>query len=79
MCTKGNNMATYNRMIDLVLSIFLIVGGYQFYFWCQRNALFKPREFGTSLDDLIPYTPAWVWIYSFLYFPVILLDRKSVV
>ena len=30
------------------------------------------REFRLSLDDRIPFWPAWVWIYSFLYYPAIL-------
>jgi len=59
-------------VIDLVLSAVLIVGGYQFYFWCQRNALFEPRELGTFLDERIPFMPAWVWIYSLPYYPAIL-------
>jgi len=59
-------------VINLVLSGVLIVGGYQFYFWCQRNAPFEARELGSFIDDLIPYAPRWVWVYGFLYFPVIL-------
>jgi membrane-associated phospholipid phosphatase len=65
-------MRTTNYMINLVLSGVLIVGAYQFYFWCQRNMLFAPREFNAVLDDFIPYVPQWVWIYSFLYYPAIL-------
>ncbi len=30
-------MQTIDRIIQLVVSLFLIVGVYQFYFWCQRN------------------------------------------
>jgi membrane-associated phospholipid phosphatase len=59
-------------MIHLILSTFLIVGVYQFYFWCQRNYLTEPRELKLPVDDWIPYKPGWVWIYSFLYYPVIL-------
>ena len=58
--------------IHLTLSVFLIVGVYQFYFWCQRNPLTSPRELPAALDERIPYWPAWVWVYSFLYYPVIL-------
>ncbi len=64
------NAADY--MVHLTLSVFLIVGVYQFYFWCQRNALAPARELRLSVDDRIPYWPAWVWIYSFLYYPAIL-------
>jgi membrane-associated phospholipid phosphatase len=65
-------MKLSNYLVDLVLSGVLIVGAYQFYFWCQRNALFEPRELASKLDDLIPYAPQWVWVYSFLYYPAIL-------
>jgi membrane-associated phospholipid phosphatase len=65
-------MRVADYVINLVLSAVLIVGAYQFYFWCQRNAPFEAREFGSSIDDLIPYVPRWVWVYSFLYYPAIL-------
>ncbi len=63
-------LADYFR--HLVLSVILIVGGYQFYFWCQRNVMRAPRRLLIAVDDRIPYRPAWVWIYSFLYYPAIL-------
>jgi membrane-associated phospholipid phosphatase len=65
-------MTAWDYGIQLTLSVFLIVGVYQFYFWCQRNPLAEPRQLRLPLDDLIPYRPNWVWIYSFLYYPVIL-------
>jgi membrane-associated phospholipid phosphatase len=65
-------MSLGHQLINLILSAFLIVGVYQFYFWCQRNPVFEPRELGVTLDERIPYVPGWVWIYSFLYYPVIL-------
>jgi membrane-associated phospholipid phosphatase len=64
------NAADY--LIHLTLSVVLIVGGYQFYFWCQRNPFTTPREFRFALDERIPFRPGWVWIYNGLYFPVIL-------
>jgi membrane-associated phospholipid phosphatase len=65
-------MSTADYVIELVLSVFLIVGVYQFYFWCQRNPLGRSRELRLAVDDRIPYWPSWVWIYSFLYYPAIL-------
>ena len=62
---------TIDRMIQLLLSIVLIVGVYQFYFWCQRNAVSAPRQLRLPIDDWIPFQPRWVWIYSCLYYPVI--------
>ena len=71
-------MPTIDRIIQLIVSVFLIVGVYQFYFWCQRNPLTEAREFRLPLDDRIPYRPRWVWIYSFLYYPVIVAVNWSV-
>lgn len=63
-----------DALVQFVLSIFLIVGVYQFYFWCQTNPLArKTRGMRLALDDAIPYRPHWVWIYSFLYYPVVLV------
>ena len=58
-------------VIQLALSVILIIGVYQFYFWCQRHHFSKPRQLRTLLDDVIPFQPSWVWIYSCLYYPVI--------
>ena len=65
-------MKPIDYAINLTLSVFLIVGVYQFYFWCQRNHLVAPRELKLRVDDWIPYWPSWVWIYSFIYYPLIL-------
>jgi membrane-associated phospholipid phosphatase len=58
--------------INLFLSAMLIVGVYQFYFWCQRNPLSAPRELALSLDERVPYWPTWVWVYTGIYYPLIL-------
>jgi membrane-associated phospholipid phosphatase len=60
-----------DQLIQFMLSVVLIIGIYQFYFWCQRNAVTQPRQLRLPIDDLIPYRPRWVWIYSFLYYPVL--------
>lgn len=65
-------MKPADYMIHLALSIFLIVGVYQFYFWCQRHQFARPRRLKLPVDDWIPYRPNWVWVYSFLYYPAIL-------
>jgi membrane-associated phospholipid phosphatase len=71
-------MSQADYLIHLTLSVFLIVGAYQFYFWCQRNPLAEPRELRLRIDDWIPYWPTWVWVYSFLYYPVILYTNWAV-
>jgi membrane-associated phospholipid phosphatase len=58
--------------IALISAFVMIVGGYQFYFFVQRHHLGEPRQFSTILDDHVPFRPGWVWIYSGLYYPIIL-------
>lgn len=53
-------MSAADYLIDLTLSVFLIIGVYQFYFWCQRNYVAQPRELRLPVDDWIPYRPGWV-------------------
>jgi membrane-associated phospholipid phosphatase len=65
-------MQVIDYAINLVLSVILIIGVYQFYFWCQRNHVTAPRELALALDEWIPYRPRWVWIYSCIYYPLIL-------
>jgi len=65
-------MTVTDYAVHLILGAILIVGAYQFYFWCQRNPLRPARELRLPLDDRIPFRPEWVWIYSLLYYPVIL-------
>jgi membrane-associated phospholipid phosphatase len=65
-------MRPFDYVVHLVLSVVLIFGGYQFYFFTQRHIWFKTREFKARLDDKIPFWPWWSWIYSFLYYPAIL-------
>ena len=65
-------MRVTDYLIHLTLSVILIIGVYQFYFWCQRNYVLEPRELRLRIDEYIPYWPRWVWIYSCLYYPLIL-------
>jgi membrane-associated phospholipid phosphatase len=65
-------MALTDYVLHLILSVFLIIGVYQFYFWCQRNVIKKPCDLSLGIDKCVPYWPSWVWIYSFLYYPMIL-------
>jgi membrane-associated phospholipid phosphatase len=65
-------MSTADFAAHLFLGAILIVGGYQFYFWCQRNPLRAARELRLPLDDRIPFWPGWVWIYGVFYWPGVL-------
>ncbi len=66
-------MSLFDHFVHLLMAIILIVGGYQFYFLVQRRHLGEPVEFPPNIDDFIPFRPGWVWIYSGLYYPIILL------
>jgi hypothetical protein len=66
-------MSLLDHVVHLLIAIILIVGGYQFYFLVQRRHLGEPIEFASKIDDRIPFRPEWVWVYSGLYYPVILL------
>jgi membrane-associated phospholipid phosphatase len=66
-------MSVLDHVVHLLMAIILIVGGYQFYFLVQRSHLGEPIEFSSRIEDKIPFRPEWVWVYSGLYYPVILL------
>lgn len=68
-------MTAGDYAVDMVLTVFIIFGIYQFYFWCQRNTMRPPRELSSRFDDLIPFRPGWVWIYSGLYYPLIVFGN----
>lgn len=70
-------MDLLDRIIEVVMSIVLIIGGYQFYFWAQRQRWFPARTLETRLDSKISYDPRWVWVYSGLYYPMIILVALS--
>ena len=57
----------------------VIAGGYQLYFWVQRNNRHVvARCMRTPIDDRIPFWPSWVWLYSFFYFIVIGMTVVSI-
>jgi membrane-associated phospholipid phosphatase len=70
-CREGR-MKPHDYLVNLILSVILIVGTYQFYFLTQRKPLFKTRVYHSRLDEAVPFWPSWAWIYSFLYYPAIL-------
>jgi len=65
-------LTVQDTVVNLVLSVVLIVGAYQFYFFTQRHPWREARSFHSPLDERIPFVPAWSWVYSFLYYPAIL-------
>lgn len=71
------NFLEYLEFAVLVTAV--VTGGYQLYFWVQRhNHHYPTRCFKIALDDLIPFWPRWIWIYSFLYYVMIGLTVVSI-
>lgn len=66
-----------DRILEAALTIVLIIGGYQFYFWAQRQTFYEARYLTTRFDSWITFDPRWVWVYSGLYYPMIILAAFS--
>ena len=60
-------------LVYILMCIFLIVGVYQFYFWTQNHPIKQSRSLECKLDTFFKLKPRWVWIYSGLYYPLIIL------
>ncbi len=55
------------------------VGGFQIFFWIQNNNYrFKTRCLKIWLDDLIPFWPRWIWVYSGLFYILVGLVAVSI-
>ena len=65
-------------LIMVLISVILIVGVYQFYFWCQRQSVAKRKGLMTPIDRWFGYRPSWVWIYSGLYYPIIVFMTLTI-
>lgn len=64
---------TQNKMdylVMAVMSVIVIIGIYQFYFWCQRNNVRKPTQLSCFVDNWFSLKPWWIWIYSGIYYPI---------
>jgi membrane-associated phospholipid phosphatase len=55
-----------------LITVLLILGGYQIYFLPQKYPARKSVQLQTPLDKAIPFMPIWVWVYSFFYYPFII-------
>ncbi|MCU7959486.1 MAG: phosphatase PAP2 family protein [gamma proteobacterium symbiont of Bathyaustriella thionipta] len=58
-------------VVYVLMSVFLIVGVYQFYFWTQNHSSKDARSLEIPLDRKFNLKAGWVWVYSGLYYPVI--------
>ena len=66
------NLTFLDYFIIVLISVVLIVGAYQFYFWCQRQFIRPRKRLLTFFDSWFGYHPIWIWIYGGLYYPVII-------
>lgn len=72
VCNLWNVDSLYDVIALVAVKNILILGGYQIYFWPQRNydpqrrILLRP----TAFDRWIPAIPQAYWIYSPLYYAV---------
>lgn len=65
-------MRLFDYCINFMIAVILIVGGYQFYFLSQKWSIRFPFEFKSRIDSFIPFWPAWVWIYTGVFYPTLL-------
>jgi membrane-associated phospholipid phosphatase len=71
-------MNVLDYLVNSLITVILIVGSYQFYFFLQRRHVGKPIEFRSRVDELIPFRPSWIWVYITLYYPVIVLGVLTI-
>ena len=64
-------LLSLDYLVVVSMTIVLIIGVYQFYFWCQRQFIRSHKNLLTFIDSWFGYHPSWIWIYSGLYYPVI--------
>ena len=62
----------FDYVVMAVMAVLVIVGIYQFYFWTQRNHYRKPISLYTKIDDLFTLKTWWIWVYSGIYYPIII-------
>lgn len=55
--------------IICIILTYLVIGGYQEYFWTKNNKLRDPVTVPkTFIDDMISKNDIWVYIYNFIYY-----------
>jgi hypothetical protein len=65
----GHELLTYVDCLVFTSVLALVVtGGYQVFFWVQRNNYYFPMHcLHCRFDDYVPFCPSWVWPYSIVY------------
>jgi hypothetical protein len=70
VCNIQSSTSLYGIISFVAVKNILVLGGYQMYFWPQRNIKHQRRRYlpATLLDKRIPAVPELFWIYSPLYY-----------
>ena len=67
-CITRSLLTYIDYLVLTSLLALVITGGYQVFFWVQRNNYhFPTRCLHCRLDDYILFWPSWVWPYSIVY------------
>ena len=75
----NSKLTYYQYLVFVSVLAIVVVGGYQIFFWVQRNNFFfKTRCLKIRMDDYIPFVPQFVWLYSFSYYLLIGLVVASI-
>lgn len=57
--------------IICIILTYLVIGGYQQYFWTKNNKLRNPVIVPkTFIDDMVSKNDMWVYIYNFIYYAI---------
>jgi hypothetical protein len=65
----GSRLTFFEYQQFCVVITGVVAGGYQLYFWAQRNNQHIPAKcMKLAIDDWIPFWPDSIWLYSLLYY-----------
>lgn len=65
----NSNLFYLDYLVFISVSAFVVIGGYQLFFWVEyNNYKRKLRCFNIKPDNYIPHWPWVVWIYGFSYY-----------
>src|SRR3989338_2618407 len=70
ICNFGGLHNLYDIIAMVAVKNMLVLGGYQMYFWSQKNHKIDKKKYlsPTAFDKWIPAIPKLFWIYSPLYY-----------
>lgn len=64
-----SNLKMSDYYIICIILTYLVIGGYQQYFWTKNNKLRNPFVIQkTFIDDMITKNDVWIYVYNFIYY-----------